>query len=434
MNIQQMKNKEIGGRQDLRSYVAGIAREAREAAYKLASVSTKDKNDVLLRAAELIDQGRAQIMSANQEDMRAATANNIAAPLLDRLELTEDRIDGIISSLEKVATLDDPVGEISSMRYMPSGIRVGRMRVPLGVVGIIYESRPNVTVEAASLCFKSGNSCILRGGSEALNSNLALAAILQRALADIGLPTGAIIQVKSSDREIIGELIGTTEYLDVLIPRGGKGLIERISNESKVNVIKHLDGNCHVYIDKDAESEMAVRIAVNAKTRRYGVCNAMETLLAHKSCAAETLPRVAQELAKHKVEIRGCKETISVLKDYDVKEAKEDDWFEEYLAPILAIKVVDGIDEAIEHINHYGSHHTDAIVTENKSLGEDFVRRVDSSSVIWNASTGFADGFEYGLGAEVGISTDKFHARGPVGLEGLTCQKFVVLGDGNIRK
>lgn len=414
-------------------YVASIATEARIASQKLVSAPTSAKNAVLLLAAELIAKHSDKIISANKKDMDLARANSLAPALLDRLELTQPRVDAMIDSLKKVASLDDPIGAMDSVRYMPSGIKIGRMCVPLGVVGIIYESRPNVTVEAASLSLKSGNACILRGGSEAFHSNQMLSQLLREALETSGLPAAAITQVKSTDRSIIGLLIGSTEYLDVLIPRGGKGLIERISKESKVNVIKHLDGNCHVYVDRQADIDMAVKIAVNAKTRRYGVCNAMETLLVHQDVAGELLPLVATKLAEHKVELRGCGVTREILADQKVKEATEDDWFEEYLAPVLALKVVETYQQAVEHINHYGSQHTDAIVTDDKTTGEKFIQQVDSSSVMWNASTAFADGFEYGLGAEVGISTDKFHARGPVGLEGLTCKKYVVVGDGNIR-
>ncbi len=414
-------------------YINKIAKEARIASRELASAPSQLKNAALLRAAALINKHVDELIAVNGKDMAAAKQNDLAPALLDRLELTQPRIDAMIESLEKVASLDDPIGSMDSVRYMPSGIKIGSMRVPLGVVGIIYESRPNVTVEAASLSLKSGNACILRGGSEAFHSNQILSKILREALDDSGLPAAAITQLEATDRSLIGQLIGSTEYLDVLIPRGGKGLIERISKESKVNVIKHLDGNCHVYLDKQADIAMAVKVAVNAKTRRYGVCNAMETLLVHKDVSAKVLPKVADELSEHKVELRGCSKTRDILINYQVKEATENDWFEEYLAPILAIKVVDDFQEAVNHINHYGSMHTDAIITDDKTTGEKFIQQVDSSSVMWNASTSFADGFEYGLGAEVGISTDKFHARGPVGLEGLTTKKYVVIGDGSIR-
>ncbi len=416
---------------DLSKYVADIGSAARTAAAIMAAAPTAQKNNALLIAADLLDKQRNNVLAANSKDMDNAKSNNLAAPLLERLALNDETINSMITSLKQVASLADPIGETSEMKYLPSGIRVGKMRVPLGVVGIIYESRPNVTTDAASLCLKSGNACILRGGSEAINSNMAIAEIMQTALAKAGLPAAAATQVQSTDRAIISHLISTTDYLDVLIPRGGKGLIEKISSESQVNVIKHLDGNCHVYVDKDANLEMALKISVNAKTRRYGVCNAMESLLVHKQVAADFLPQLADELQQHKVELRGCPRTCQILAN--IKQATEDDWSEEYLAPILSIKVVDDLNAAITHINQYSSHHTDAIITDMYSSGELFIRGVDSSSVMWNASTSFADGFEYGLGAEVGISTDKFHARGPVGLEGLTCQKFVVFGTGETR-
>ena len=416
---------------DLSKYVADIASAARTAAAIMAAAPTAQKNHALLIAADLLDKQRSNVLAANSKDMDNAQSNNLATPLLERLALNDETINSMITSLKQVASLADPIGAISEMKYLPSGIRVGKMRVPLGVVGIIYESRPNVTTDAASLCLKSGNACILRGGSEAINSNMAIAEIMQTALAKAGLPAAAATQVQSTDRAIISHLISTTDYLDVLIPRGGKGLIEKISSESQVNVIKHLDGNCHVYVDKDANLEMALKISVNAKTRRYGVCNAMESLLVHKQVAADFLPQLAGELQQHKVELRGCPRTCQILAN--INQATEDDWSEEYLAPILSIKVVDDLNAAITHINQYSSHHTDAIITDMHPSGELFIRGVDSSSVMWNASTSFADGFEYGLGAEVGISTDKFHARGPVGLEGLTCQKFVVLGTGETR-
>ena len=416
---------------DLSKYVADIASAAHTAAAIMAAAPTAQKNHALLIAADLLDKQRNNVLAANSKDMDNAKSNNLATPLLERLALNDETINSMITSLKQVASLADPIGAISEMKYLPSGIRVGKMRVPLGVVGIIYESRPNVTTDAASLCLKSGNACILRGGSEAINSNMAIAEIMQTALAKAGLPAAAATQVQSTDRAIISHLISTTDYLDVLIPRGGKGLIEKISSESQVNVIKHLDGNCHVYVDKDANLEMALKISVNAKTRRYGVCNAMESLLVHKQVAADFLPQLADELQQHKVELRGCPRTCQILAN--ISQATEDDWSEEYLAPILSIKVVDDLNAAITHINQYSSHHTDAIITDMHPSGELFIRGVDSSSVMWNASTSFADGFEYGLGAEVGISTDKFHARGPVGLEGLTCQKFVVLGTGETR-
>jgi glutamate-5-semialdehyde dehydrogenase len=350
--------------------------------------------------------------------------------MLDRLELTPPRIENMLEGLRQVAALSDPIGEIGEMRYMPSGIQVGRMRVPLGVIGIIYESRPNVTAEAASLCLKSGNATILRGGSEAFYSNQAIADCIRQGLETAGLPAAAVQVVGTTDRSAVGELITMPEYVDVIVPRGGKGLIERISNEAKVPVIKHLDGICHVYIDDGADITKAVNIALNSKTNRYGVCNAMETLLVTESMAAQVLPQLEQVYSDFDVEIRGCKKTCVLM--VSAKAASEEDWSTEYLAPVLSIRVVSGIDEAIDHINTYSSQHTDTIVTEDYSRGRRFLREVDSSSVMINASTRFADGFQYGLGAEIGISTDKIHARGPVGLEGLTSQKYVVLGDGHV--
>lgn len=426
-----MPPKDIVDSFDIEVYTKELARSARQAVSIIAAAPGLQKNHAINLAADLIDKQRADLISANQKDLEIAKHNNLATPLLDRLALNNEIINSMIVSLRQVASLQDPIGEISEMRYMPSGIKVGKMRVPLGVVGIIYESRPNVTSEAASLSLKSGNVCILRGGSEAINSNLAIANIMQEALTRTGLPSEAITQVQSTDRNLISILISNKDYIDVLIPRGGKGLIERISKESKVNIIKHLDGNCHVYVDKNANLAMALKIVVNAKTRRYGVCNAMESLLVHRQVASDFLPQLAQKLQNNNIELRSCPYTYKILPD--TKQATENDWSEEYLAPILSIKVVQDLNEAIVHINKYGSHHTDAIVTDHYPSGEQFIRDVDSSSVMWNASTGFADGFEYGLGAEVGISTDKFHARGPVGLEGLTCQKFVVMGTGNIR-
>ena len=351
--------------------------------------------------------------------------------MLDRLELTPARIDGMIAGLEQVAALPDPIGTITDMTYRPSGIQVGRMRVPLGVIGIIYESRPNVTVEAASLCLKSGNATILRGGSEAIHSNQAIADCLARGLAAAGLPQAAVQVVKTTDRAAVGELITMPQYVDVIVPRGGKGLIERISRDARVPVIKHLDGVCHVYIDAHADPEKALAVAVNAKTQRYGTCNTMETLLVDREIAEDILPLIASAFRDKSVELRGCEASRAVVAD--MLEATEDDWHAEYLAPILAVRVVDGLDGAIEHINRYSSQHTDSIITENYTRARRFITEVDSSSVMVNASTRFADGFEYGLGAEIGISTDKIHARGPVGLEGLTSQKYVVFGDGHVR-
>ncbi len=420
------------GTENLAEYVRQLGEAARAAAAVLATASTQVKNNVLLKIADLLDARRAELLAANARDMQLAETGGLEAALKDRLLLNDARIDGMITSVRQVAELTDPIGEISDLKCMPSGIRVGKMRVPLGVVGIIYESRPNVTIDAAILCLKSGNACILRGGSEAFHSNRLLGDILAAALTDVGLPAAGASIVATKDREATRLLISSDAYLDVLIPRGGRGLIEHVNNTARVNVIKHLDGNCHVYVSRHADTEMAVRITVNAKTRRYGVCNAMESLLADVACAGTFLPLFAKALAERDaVELRGCPATCKILPE--CKPAAESDWSEEYLAPILSVKIVDGTEEAIRHINQYGSKHTDAIITDSYAEGQEFLRSVDSSSVIWNASTGFADGFEYGLGAEVGISTDKFHARGPVGLEGLTCQKFVVLGQGETR-
>lgn len=407
-------------------------RAAREASREMARAETGSKNTALLAAVEAIDKAREELAAANAKDMEAGRRKGLDAALLDRLELTPARIDAMMEGLRQVAALPDPVGEISGLRYRPSGIQVGKMRVPLGVVGIIYESRPNVTAEAASLCLKSGNACILRGGSEAIHSNHAIARCLQSGLEQAELPPAAVQVVEVTDREAVSELVDMPEYVDVIVPRGGKGLIELVSKQASVPVIKHLDGICHVYVDDGAETAKAVNIAINAKTQRYGVCNAMETLLVAASKAEEILPQLAEIYEEHGVELRGCSRTREILGD--IKAAAEEDWTTEYLAPILAVKVVSGLDEAIEHINTHGSRHTDTIVTEDYARGRRFLREVDSSSVMINASPRFADGFEYGLGAEIGISTDKLHARGPVGLEGLTSQKYIVLGDGQIRK
>jgi len=416
---------------DVAGYMAGLGRAARSASRAVAASPTATRNGALLAARDALDGARADLAQANARDLDAGRANGLAAPLMDRLELTPARIDTMLEGLRQVASLPDPVGSISDMNTMPSGIQVGRMRVPLGVIGIIYESRPNVTVEAASLCLKSGNATILRGGSEALASNCAIAACLAQGLQAAGLPEAAVQVVETADRSAVGRLITMPEYVDVIVPRGGKGLIERISAEAKVPVIKHLDGVCHVYIDDSAEDGMAQAIAVNAKTQRYGTCNTMETLLIAESRAAAMLPRLAEAFAVAGVELRGCERTCAILPD--AVTATEQDWREEYLGPILAIRVVSGLDEAISHINTYSSLHTDSIVTGNHGNAMRFLREVDSSSVMVNASTRFADGFEYGLGAEIGISTDKLHARGPVGLEGLTSQKYVVFGEGQVR-
>jgi len=417
---------------DIDTYMESLGREARVAGRAVARASTAQKNAALLAMADSIDQSRAAILEANQQDMDAGRARGLDAALLDRLQLTPARIDGMIEGLQQVAALVDPIGEVTDMRYRPSGIQVGRMRVPLGVVGIIYESRPNVTCEAASLCLKSGNAVILRGGSEAIHSNQAIAACIMTGLRAAGLPEHAVQVVATTDRAAVGRLITMSEYVDVIVPRGGKSLIERVSAEAKVPVIKHLDGICHVYIDDRADVEKALKVVMNAKTHRYGTCNTLETLLVAEGIAARVLPQVAQALQGADVELRGCERTRALIPG--LAEATETDWETEYLAPILAIRIVADIDEAMAHIARYGSAHTDAILTEDFSRAQRFLREVDSSSVVVNASTRFADGFEYGLGAEIGISTDKLHARGPVGLEGLTSQKYIVLGDGHIRQ
>ena len=416
---------------DVEQYMVELGVAARAASRVVAASPTAVRNAALLAVRDALDGARSVLAQANAKDLEQGRANGLDAPLMDRLELTPARIDAMLEGLGQVAALPDPVGSISDMNSMPSGIQVGRMRVPLGVIGIIYESRPNVTVEAASLCLKSGNATILRGGSESLASNCAIAQCLVQGLQEAGLPSAAVQVVATADRAAVGQLITMPEYVDVIVPRGGKGLIERISADAKVPVIKHLDGVCHVYIDDDADDDMAVSIAVNAKTQRYGTCNTMETLLVAATKAAAVLPRLAQEYRAAGVELRGCERTLAILPD--ITAATEQDWHEEYLAPILAVRVVDSLEQAIDHINTYSSQHTDSIVTANHPRAMRFLREVDSSSVMINASTRFADGFEYGLGAEIGISTDKLHARGPVGLEGLTSQKYVVLGEGQIR-
>ncbi|HID9489031.1 TPA: glutamate-5-semialdehyde dehydrogenase [Pseudomonas aeruginosa] len=413
-------------------YMSRLGRDARAASRLLARAATAQKNRALLAAADALDAARAELSRANEQDLAAGRVNGLEPAMLDRLALTPARIDDMIEGLRQVAKLPDPIGEIRDMRYVPSGIQIGKMRVPLGVVGIIYESRPNVTIDAASLCLKSGNATILRGGSEAIHSNQAIARCIQQGLAEAGLPAAAVQVVETTDRAAVGALISMPEYVDVIVPRGGKGLIERISREAKVPVIKHLDGICHVYIDVAADLDKAIRVADNAKTQRYAPCNTMETLLVHASIAEQVLPPLATIYREKGVELRGDAATRALL-GADVLEATEEDWRTEYNAPILSIRIVDGLDAAIEHINTYGSQHTDAIITENFSDARRFLAEVDSASVMVNASTRFADGFEYGLGAEIGISTDKLHARGPVGLEGLTSEKYVVFGDGHVR-
>jgi len=416
---------------DIVSYMRDLGRQARQAARILAATGSREKDAALAAIATALDAQREALAAANARDLQAGRDSGLDAAQLDRLALTPARIDAMIEGLRQVLALADPVGEITGLSYRPSGIQVGRMRVPLGVVGIIYESRPNVTVDAASLCLKSGNACILRGGSESLHSNGAIAACIQRGLAEAGLPAAAVQVVATPDRAAVGELIAMAEFVDVIVPRGGKSLIERVSAEARVPVIKHLDGVCHVYVDDRADLDKAFAIAVNSKTQRYGVCNAMETLVVAAPVAAALLPRLAAAYAAAGVELRGCARTRALVAE--CRPAGEDDWHAEYLAPILAVRVVPDLDAAIDHIGRYGSGHTDAIVTEDYGRARRFLREVDSSSVMVNASTRFADGFEYGLGAEIGISTDKLHARGPVGLEGLTSQKFVVLGDGQVR-
>ena len=406
----------------------GIA--ARAASRALAVASTATKSKALVAIAEALDTERAKIRDANAADLAGAQDNDIDQPLVDRLELGDKGIDQMIEGLLQIDGLKDPIGEVTDLSYRPTGIQIGKMRVPLGVIGMIYESRPNVTVDAAALCLKAGNACILRGGSEAFLSNQAIAACVTKGVLAAGLPEACVQLVTTTDRSAVGEMLKLDEFVDVIVPRGGKGLIERVSSETRIPVIKHLDGICHVYIDAEADIAKAIDVAFNSKAEKYAVCNAMETLLVHERIAAEVLPPLVEKFVKANVELRGCERLGAFA---GVGAASEADWSEEYLAPILAIKVVEGLDTAIEHINRYGSGHTDVIVTENYSHSRQFVQAVDSASVMVNASSQFADGFEYGLGAEVGISTDKLHARGPVGLEGLTSQKYVVYGDGEIR-
>lgn len=413
-------------------YMQLIGQKARQASKILASTPTGRKNQALEAIARQLEQQQDQLLAANAKDLEAGKTKNLNAALLDRLALNDSRIANMIEGLRQMIALTDPIGQITDLNYRPSGIQVGKMRVPLGVVGIIYESRPNVTADAAGLCLKSGNATVLRGGSEAFNSNQAIAQCIQTGLTEAGLPSSAVQVIETTDRAAVGELITMPQYVDVIIPRGGKGLIERISQEARVPVIKHLDGICHTYIDDQADQEKAINVAYNAKTQRYGTCNTLETLLVAEGIAPKILPLLAKKYKAAGVELRGCSATQAILSD--IKAATDEDWDTEYLAPILSIKTVKDLDEAIEHIRQHSSQHTDAIITENWSKARRFLTEVDSSSVMVNASTRFADGFEYGLGAEIGISTDKFHARGPVGLEGLTSQKFIVLGDGHIRQ
>lgn len=417
---------------DVTEYMQAVGERARAASRLINRSSTAQKNAALLAIADSLNIRRDQLIVANQKDLDAGRGKNLDAALMDRLELTPQRIDAMIDGLRQVAGLEDPVGAVTDLKYRPSGIQVGKMRVPLGVIGIIYESRPNVTCEAASLCLKSGNAAILRGGSEALLSNQAIAACVREGLAAAGLDVNVIQVIDRPDRDAVGQLITMPEFVDVIVPRGGKGLIERVSADAKVPVIKHLDGNCHVYVDDRADLEKAVTVVVNAKTQRYGTCCTMESLLIARAVAEQAIPRIAAEFARHQVEMRGCEAVREIIPEASA--ACDEDWKEEYLAPIVSIKVVEGLGEAIAHINSHGSQHTDSIITEDFNRAQRFLREVDSSSVMINASTRFADGFEYGLGAEIGISTDKLHARGPVGLEGLTSQKFIVIGDGHIRQ
>ncbi|MEW6037880.1 MAG: glutamate-5-semialdehyde dehydrogenase [Pseudomonadota bacterium] len=413
------------------AYVDGLARRARAVSRELGRAETAAKNRALLAIADAIESSAGALIEANRKDLGAGAAKGLDRAQLERLDIDAKRVAAMAAGLREIAALPDPVGEISGLTYRPSGIQVGRMRVPLGVIGIIYESRPNVTADAAGLCLKSGNACILRGGSEAIHSNKAITACIRQGLEAGGLPADAVQLVETTDRAAVGALLAADKYVDVIVPRGGRSLIERIVAESRIPVIKHLDGICHVYIDDGADLAKARRIAINAKTQRYGVCNAMETLLVAAGIAPMILPELAALYRDKGVELRGCAETCRIAPG--CVPAAEADWDTEYLAPILAVRVVAGLDEAIEHIHRHGSGHTDAIVTEDYGRARRFLREVDSASVMVNASTRFADGFEYGLGAEIGISTDKLHARGPVGLEGLTTHKFIVLGDGQVR-
>ncbi len=423
----------------IRQQVADLGQQARLASRQMAAASTRQKNDALAKLADLIDRNRTALAQANAKDVAKAKANGADAAFVDRLTLSDKAVATMIEGIHQIIALADPIGEITQLRKRPTGISVGHMRVPLGVIGIIYESRPNVTIDAAALCIKAGNATVLRGGSEAIESNRCLANLIQQALSEAGLPKNGVQVIPVTDREAVSAMITMPQYIDVIVPRGGKSLIERITQEAKVPVIKHLDGICHVYIDDDADVEKAVRVADNAKTHRYGTCNTMETLLVAESADPRILSELVSIYRAKGVELRVCNKTRALLKildidGADIKDAVEDDWHTEYLAPILAVRTVSGMEEAMDHINHYGSHHTDAIVTENHTKAMRFLREVDSASVMINASTRFADGFEYGLGAEIGISNDKIHARGPVGLEGLTTYKWVVLGQGEVRE
>ena len=417
---------------DVTAYMQEVGGKARAASRALAASNSGQKNQALHSIADLLDAERNTLAAENEKDLAAGRERGLSEAMLDRLELTPARMDSMIEGLRQVAALPDPVGEIFDMSYRPSGIQVGRMRVPLGVVGIIYESRPNVTADAAALCLKSGNATLLRGGSEAFHSNQAIAACIRQGLEQAGLPGDAVQVIETTDREAVGAMIAMPEYIDVIIPRGGKGLIERISKDARVPVIKHLDGICHVFVDDEADPQKAFDVCLNAKIQRYGTCNTLETLLVHDTIAEDFLPVMAKAYTEKGVELRGCEKTCAILGE-DCISATEEDWDTEYLAPILSIRVVDDMQQAMDHIEEHSSRHTESIITENITKARRFLQEVDSSSVMVNASTRFADGFEYGLGAEIGISTDKFHARGPVGLEGLTSVKFIVLGDGHIR-
>ncbi|SFP73293.1 glutamate-5-semialdehyde dehydrogenase [Nitrosomonas cryotolerans] len=416
---------------DIKQYMQSVGRQARAAARLIAKAETAVKNQALIAMAEAINRDQQKLLAANAQDLQAARDKGLDAALIDRLTLSAEGVTNMAEGLRQIAALADPVGEISGLNYRPSGIQVGKMRVPLGVVGIIYEARPNVTADAAGLCLKAGNAAILRGGSEAIHSNQAIAICVREGLESAGLPETAVQVIETTDRAAVGELITMQAFVDVIVPRGGKGLIERVSAEARIPVIKHLHGVCHVYIDDQADLDKAVRIADNAKTQRYGTCNTMETLLIHEAIAKEVLPPLCQIYLEKGVTLRGDATACQIMPQ--MSSATEDDWFTEYLAPILSIRIVNGLEQAMDHIAHYGSQHTDSIVTENYSRARRFLREVDSSSVMVNTTTRFADGFEYGLGAEIGISTDKIHARGPVGLEGLTSQKYIVLGNGQIR-
>ena len=416
---------------DIKKYMQTVGVAARAASRLMAAADTNTKNQALIHIAAAILREKTALLAANKQDCDAAKSNGLDDAMLDRLTLTEKSIASMAEGLQQIAALADPIGEMSNFKYRPSGIQIGQMRVPLGVIGIIYEARPNVTIDAAGLCIKSGNACILRGGSEAIHCNQALAKLVHEGLAKVGLPKNAVQVVETTDRQAVGELITMKDYVDVIVPRGGKGLIERISHDARIPVIKHLDGNCHVYIDDDAELAKALVIVENSKAQRLGTCNTAESLLVARNVAKTMLPKLADMLSEHSIEIRGCAETLKLVPQ--AKPATEEDYYTEYLAAIISCKVVGGLDEAIAHINQYSSQHTESIVTENYTKARRFLREVDSSSVMVNASTRFADGFEYGLGAEIGISTDKLHARGPVGLEGLTSLKYIVLGDGQVR-